>query len=293
MTALAIADNNRPVVQLGEMSVQAIVDRKRKLVEVMEAVMKAGEHYGKIPGCGDKPTLFKAGAEVLATVFGLAPTFVVDEKELPGGHREYRITCTLTSIATGAKLGEGVGACSTMESKYRWRNKTPGRKCPSCGDAEALLKSKQKPEWFCWTKKGGCGETFDLNDPAIMEQQVGELKVENPDPADTWNTVLKMAKKRAQVDATLTAVGASDILTQDLEDLPAASRMDDVQDAEFTSSDPPKSTRRDPFVDIKNATTRAELEALIPELNKLPKGEARNRVRHAFDQRKVDLAGAA
>jgi hypothetical protein len=28
-----------------------------------------------------------------------------------------------------------------------------------------------------------------------------------------------MAKKRAQVDATLTAVGASDILTQDLEDL--------------------------------------------------------------------------
>jgi len=43
-------------------------------------------------------------------------------------------------------------------------------------------------------------------------------RVENTDLADTYNTVLKMAKKRALVDATLTATAASDIFTQDLED---------------------------------------------------------------------------
>jgi hypothetical protein len=43
-------------------------------------------------------------------------------------------------------------------------------------------------------------------------------RVENADLADTYNTVLKMAKKRALVDATLTATAASDIFNQDLED---------------------------------------------------------------------------
>lgn len=36
---------------------------------------------------------------------------------------------------------------------------------------------------------------------------------------DNYNTVLKMAKKRAMVDAVLTATAASDIFTQDIEDI--------------------------------------------------------------------------
>lgn len=48
-------------------------------------------------------------------------------------------------------------------------------------------------------------------------------QVENDNIADVYNTVLKMAKKRAHVDATLTVTGAADIFTQDLieeDDLP-------------------------------------------------------------------------
>ena len=37
--------------------------------------------------------------------------------------------------------------------------------------------------------------------------------------SDTCNTILKMAKKRALVDAVLTVLGASDIFTQDVEDM--------------------------------------------------------------------------
>lgn len=213
------------LAQLGSMSVQAVVERKRKIGEVMEAVMKEGEHYGTIPGCGDKPSLFKAGAEVLATTFGLAPTFKISRTDLPNGHREYEIVCTLHHIATGAVVGEGVGACSTMESKYRWRRGE--RKCPECGKA-AIIKGKEEygGGWVCFTRKGGCGYKWPDGAKEIEAQESG--RVENPDVADTYNTVLKMAKKRAQVDCTLTAVGASDLLTQDLEDLPPpADRRDD------------------------------------------------------------------
>jgi len=43
-------------------------------------------------------------------------------------------------------------------------------------------------------------------------------RIENEDIADTYNTVLKIAKKRAHIDATLTVTGAADIFTQDLID---------------------------------------------------------------------------
>ena len=45
-----------------------------------------------------------------------------------------------------------------------------------------------------------------------------EYLVENDDPYTLVNTVLKMAKKRAQVDAALTVASLSEIFTQDLED---------------------------------------------------------------------------
>jgi hypothetical protein len=41
---------------------------------------------------------------------------------------------------------------------------------------------------------------------------------ENPDIADVYNTVLKIAKKRAHIDATLTCTAAADLFTQDLID---------------------------------------------------------------------------
>ena len=50
----------------------------------------------------------------------------------------------------------------------------------------------------------------------------GGEKLETDNPADHYNTVLKMAKKRALVDAVLTTTAASDIFAQDLEDLNAS-----------------------------------------------------------------------
>jgi hypothetical protein len=44
-------------------------------------------------------------------------------------------------------------------------------------------------------------------------------QVDNPDLPDLWNTVVKMAEKRARVDAVLAVTGASAIFTQDAEDL--------------------------------------------------------------------------
>lgn len=186
------------------------------IMDAMKGVMVSDLHYGVIPGTGSKPTLLKPGAEVICMMFRLIPTFEETRVDLPNNHVEYRIKCALMT-PNGMLAGQGSGSCSTLESKYRYRNEA--RKCPSCGK-EAIIKGKAEygGGWLCFKKKDGCGAKFDENDSAITEQVAG--KIENPDIADVYNTVLKMAQKRAQIDATLRTTAASGIFTQDVEDLP-------------------------------------------------------------------------
>ena len=197
------------------MGVADIIAQVRLIQDVMGKVMKEGEHYGCIPGCGNRKTLLQPGAQKLTMTFRLAPEYQIQETNYDRGHKEYRVICTLKSIASGNFVGQGVGCCSTLESKYRWKG--GARKCPECGK-EAIIKGKAEygGGWLCFAKKGGCGAKWPDGAAEIEGQSVD--KVEHDSPADFYNTVLKMAKKRAFVDATITATAASDIFTQDIGD---------------------------------------------------------------------------
>lgn len=193
-----------------ERSVQDVTEQVSKIQDLMRKVMRDGEHFGVIPGTGKKPSLLKPGAEKLCFVFRLVPEFDITMEGLDNGHREYRIKCTLKSMASGAVVGEGLGSCSTMESKYRYRN---------AGDFEITDQPipKDAKEKKAEYRKQGFGMK-QVDGAWCWVRYKSEGKVENPDIADTYNTVLKMAKKRAIVDATITACAASDIFTQDVED---------------------------------------------------------------------------
>jgi hypothetical protein len=82
----------------------------------------------------------------------------------------------------------------------------------------AVIKGKAEfgGGWLCWKKRGGCGAKFPDGAQEIEQQEVGEI--DNPDLPDLWNTVVKMAEKRARVDAVLAVTGASALFTQDVED---------------------------------------------------------------------------
>lgn len=237
---LAVAETRETTAPLTAPEIKAQV---QLIQEVMQAVMQEGYHYGVIPGT-EKPTLLKPGAEKLTMTFRLAPLLHVDSRELGNGHREYQVRCTLVHIPTGRVFGEGVGLCSTLESRYRYRYAE--RLCPNCG-RPTIIKGKAEygGGWLCFQRKGGCGAKFADQDPAIVSQQAG--RIENLDIADTYNTVLKMAKKRALIDATLTATAASDIFTQDLEDFVPPETAEPVKPEPQTSQlqvSPPTSAKQ-------------------------------------------------
>lgn len=219
-----------------ERDVRELKRRKELINEVMLSLMKEGTHYGKIPGT-DSMAMLKPGAEMLGMTFRLAPHFRVDTRELDRGHREYSVECTLTA-PDGTIEAIGLGLCSTMESKYRYRYAQ--RKCPGC-QRETIKKSKNGPGFYCWGKLGGCGQVFKGNDERITRQVLG--KVENPDIADQMNTVMKMAVKRSHVAAILFATGASDMFVHEEEVPPPEERDgDDEPEVPETQAAPAKPT---------------------------------------------------
>lgn len=215
--------------------------RVHALDEFYRGVMHEGTDYGVIPGT-QKPTLYQPGAQLLDGIFGLAPTF----EELPTSIRDWDrgifaidARCRLVDKRSGTVVAEGIGHCNSKEDRYRWRS--GGRSCPSCG-AAAIIKSKfGAPGWLCWDKRDGCGARFEPGDARIE----GEAdRQENDDPYSLVNTLVKMAQKRAHIAATLNATGASRIFTQDVEDMPefqrgpspAASSAGDPDDMEHAAS---------------------------------------------------------
>lgn len=161
-------------------SVTEIRKRIHAIQEVMRGVMKEGTHYGTIPGT-PKPSLWKAGAEVLCMTFRLAPLL---ESRVTGDDPEAEWAYT------GTKR-DGTTVCGT---------------CMGFFEIEATC-----------TVHGASGEVLSRCSARCNNR---EVKYRALPVFDVRNTILKMAEKRAFVSAVLMATGASDIFTQDIEDIP-------------------------------------------------------------------------
>jgi len=205
--------------------------------QVVHSNMVAGQDYGVIPGT-TKPTLLKPGAEKIAKLLGLADQYEILDRQEDWNKPFFRylIKCSLISVAHGTTISEGLGECNSMEAKYRWRESK--RKCPACG-AEAIIKGKTEygGGWICFKKAGGCGAKWEDGDVEIESQSIG--RVENDDIYSQVNTILKMSKKRALVDAALSAGRLSNVFTQDIEDMGAISsaNIPEHEEVKATSSD--------------------------------------------------------
>ncbi len=171
-----MTDDTKPMgtdlVLIDKSRFAAIKSHVSGMNEFVQQCMVDSLDYGLIPGVKNK-VLLKQGAEKICQLLNVAPTFDIETKDLPNGHREYIVKTALVSRSSGLVVGGGVGSCSTMEKKYRWR------------------------------------KDYSTTPPT---------QIENPDPADQFNTALKMAKKRSLVDSVITLGVCGGMFTQDLEE---------------------------------------------------------------------------
>lgn len=216
-------------------------EQRKLLTQFIREQMVERTDYGTIPGTNRKG-LLKPGAEKLIEIYRCEPTFVILDKtvDFDTGLFHYEFRCRLMMRESGAKLAEGFGSCNSREGKYRWR--TASRKCPTCQHDVIRGKAEYGGGWLCWKKQGGCGAKFHDGDQTIEGQEVG--KIENEDIATLANTILKMAKKRALVDAAIALARCSDIFTQDVEDIGVIEEKLPVVDIGMTSTISPETIER-------------------------------------------------
>lgn len=227
--------------QVHQFSAVEIRQRVNLVQEVMRSIMKSDTHYGVIPGT-KKPSLYKPGAEVLCVTFRIADKYEVEDLTVDGMAR-YRVRCIGVHQVTGVVLGEGLGECSSHEEKYKWR------RAICAEEFEVTPENMRRLKFSKWQNK-------------IEKQQ--QIRTESADQA---NTILKMACKRAKIAMTLNATAASDIFTQDIEDLPEEYRHEEEGEATKVLS----SLAQKLVGEVEAVKTREQFDALwkrgVKEIN--------------------------
>lgn len=184
----------RPVAQPED--VLAAQEETRALVE---RALQPNRDFGVIPGT-QKPTLLKPGAERINAAFGVRPRYrIVDQevdhdravswtkrkKRWEGGKfagwdeesgsseglYRYVIECELVHRESGVPVGQGMGSCSTMESKYVDRP----RECEN-----VALKMAQKRALIAATLNAyGLSDQF-TQDMEDMETSAAPFSLDSP-----------------------------------------------------------------------------------------------------------------
>jgi hypothetical protein len=222
------------------MTSMQVVAQVRLIQEVMTAVMKEGTHFGTIPGT-PKPSLWKPGAEVLCATFRIAPSYQIEDLSTSDSIR-YRVRCIGTHQISRVVLGEGFGECSSNEEKSKWRK-------AANKEFDATPVDRRRVKYA----RGSNGDY--------------EIKQVRTEPADVANTILKMACKRAQVAMTLNVTAASDIFTQDIEDLPEELRPDEEGNGTASGR---QHQGPEPYPDDKMATNMPAYTDLVKSGTKTP-----------------------
>lgn len=165
----------------------ALIEKSKAFNEFKEFLkndLKDGVDFGKIPGV-EKPCLFKAGGEKIQLYLGLTPQYKLLHREfVPNQVRKDKVWNDVTK-----KYQE----VETVRNYYCW-------------------------EWSCelWHGSVKVAEGVGMGNTE-EDKYVSQYKgAKTPD--SLANTVMKISKKRAFMDAIIGVSGVSDIFTQDLED---------------------------------------------------------------------------
>ena len=152
---------------------------------LVEKVLMAGVDYGLHPGTNSQ-ALKDPGASTIINAFGCYPKAEVLYREVTDTRISYVIDISLISRHEGQIKSTGTGAASTMETKYGYRWVTDPE---TYGYDRETLKKR--------TRDGR--ETF---------------RIINPEWSELENTILKMARKRGEVDAAMALPGVSRFLAK-------------------------------------------------------------------------------
>ncbi len=152
---------------------------------LVEKVLEPGIDYGIHPGTQSQ-ALKDPGANTIINAFGCYPKAEVLFREVSDTRISYVIDIALISREDGLVKSTGTGACTTQETRYGYR-------------------WVDNPESYGYDRENLKKRTRDGRTT---------YRIVNPDWSELENTILKMSRKRGEVDAAMALPGVSRFLAK-------------------------------------------------------------------------------
>ena len=175
----------RPEVVMPQVSADSVAEVSRSLAlfqEKVAALLVPVRDYGKLPGV-EGQGLFDSGANLVMAAFEVYPgQRRIINLEVREGLISVILEVPLLHRETGKEVATGIGAVSTLETKHKYRWEDHPEEWGYGEEAQKALQTRER-----WGKQ--------------------QWRIRNPEPDDLINTLVKMASKRAEVDAALSLPG--------------------------------------------------------------------------------------
>jgi len=178
-TGLSVVEARPPALELTEEAIQTIQHNIQMAERLVMTVLEKDVDYGIHPGT-DSFALRDPGASKITNTFNCYPDHKILYSQETDEIITFQVQANLTSRQTGNVVGTGIGSSSTMETKYGFR----------------------------WVETP---EDYGYKREELTRRRKGKYRIPNPEISDLGNTILKMATKRAEIDAcqSLPGVGSA------------------------------------------------------------------------------------
>jgi hypothetical protein len=163
------------------------------LQSMVKDTLIRGIDYGRIPGT-PQDSLWDPGA---SQIIGAFSCYCGERRILKLEDNDEKIVACvevpIISRATQQVVGSGIGAASTLETKYKYR----------------WVNNPQE-----WGYDEVAIKTFKTKRGKDDEGDVTLYRIPNPEHSELLNTIVKMSSKRAEVDAAESLPGVASVLRQ-------------------------------------------------------------------------------
>ena len=183
--------------------VETAFQNSATLRQIVASRLKRDIHFMKLPSArGPRDVLLDPGAALIRNGFNLYSTHkLMERSEDDEGHVRYVIQAILVHREFQVPVSGGVGSASSREVKYAYR----------------------------WVREEDIPPELEHTTLKSRDTASGPLyRVSNPELGDLENTLLKMAAKRAEIDATLQLPGCGELFTQDIVPAPSGQKAAQV-----------------------------------------------------------------
>lgn len=169
-------------LRLTPQAIALVKDNLKHCELLTHDVLEKDIDYGIIPGVA-RSFLWDSGASKIMAAFNCYPRYTMLKSVEEAGGISITMECSLFSRQSRQVVSTGVGACSTRETKYKYR---------------WVL----NPDDWGVPRKG------------LKQRPDGKFQIPNPELGELVNTMVKMAAKRADIDAVQSLPGVAAALTK-------------------------------------------------------------------------------